>query len=44
MRRAGHQLIAHDFGLILMLAAVAGAFAQIAGTIIEIGRAVGWWP
>jgi hypothetical protein len=32
------------FAEILMLAAVAGATAQIVGVVVEIGRAAGWWP
>jgi hypothetical protein len=33
-----------DVGTILMLAAVAGAAAQVIGTLVEIGRAAGRWP
>lgn len=40
----GHQPKAYEFPVILMLAAVAGAVAQVAGTVVEIGRAAGWWP
>jgi hypothetical protein len=44
MRRAASNKPVRDFAAILMLAAVAGAMAQIIGTIIEIGRAAGRWP
>ena len=32
-----------DFSVVLMLAAVASAVAQMVGTVVEIGRVVGWW-
>jgi hypothetical protein len=34
---------AHDFGVVLMLAAVVGAISRLVGTGID-GRAAGWWP
>lgn len=43
MRRAGYREPERDFTLILMLAAVAGAIADVVGTFIDIGRAAGWW-
>ena len=42
MRRIG-QRQADDFAVILMLAGVAGAAAEVVGTIIDLGRAAGWW-
>jgi hypothetical protein len=41
-----HQRGKHDgdFSIILMLAAVIGAIAQIIGTAINVGRAAEWWP
>lgn len=42
MRHTGRQVTVR-FEVTLMLAAVAGAVAQAIGTVIEIGRAVGWW-
>jgi hypothetical protein len=42
--KQARQPQARDFAVILMLAAVAGAIAQVIGTVIEIGRAAGWWP
>jgi hypothetical protein len=42
MMHTSHQEPAR-FAVILMLAAVAGAVAQAIGTVIEIGRSVGWW-
>jgi hypothetical protein len=42
MKQAGHA--AHDFGAVLMLAAVVGAISHLVSTGIEIGRAAGWWP
>lgn len=44
MKQAGRRHAAHDFGAVLMLAAVIAAIAQLVGTGIEIGRAAGWWP
>jgi hypothetical protein len=44
MKQAGCRHAAHDFGAVLMLAAVVGAIAQLVGTGIEIGRAAGLWP
>ena len=44
MRRAVHNKPVRDFAVILMVAAAAGAIAQAVGTMIEIGRAAGWWP
>ena len=44
MRRADHQPKANEFALIMMLTAVVGAMAQVAGTVIELGRALEWWP
>ena len=41
MRRIG-QRQADDFAVILMLAGVAGAAAEVVGTIIDLGRAAGW--
>ena len=41
MKQVGRQT--QDFGMTLMLAAVVGAIAQLAGTVVEIGRAAGWW-
>jgi hypothetical protein len=35
---------AGNLGIILLLASVAGAIAQLVGTGIEIGRTAGWWP
>jgi len=43
MRRAVHNKPVSDFAVILMLAAVAGAIGQVVSTVIEIGRAAGWW-
>jgi hypothetical protein len=43
MQQAGHRRPGHDYAVILMLAAVAGAVGQVAGTIVEIGRVAGWW-
>lgn len=42
MRHTGHQVPAR-FEITLMLAAVAGAVAQVIGTAIKIGQAAGWW-
>jgi hypothetical protein len=42
MKRAGRTQAERDFAIVL--AAVAGAVAQVLGTAIEIGRAAGWWP
>lgn len=44
MKQVGRRHPAHDFGVLLMLAAVVGAVSQLIGTGIEIGRAAGWWP
>lgn len=44
MKQTRHRHAAHDFGVVLMLAAVIGAIAQLVGTGIEIARAAGWWP
>ena len=44
MRRAVYNKPVHDFAVILMLAAVAGAIGQVVGTVIEMGRAARWWP
>ena len=41
--RAVHNKTVRDFAVILMLAAVGGAIAQTIRTVIEIGRAAGWW-
>lgn len=43
MRQAGWREAERDFAVIVTLAAVAGAIAQVVGTVIEIGRAAGWW-
>jgi hypothetical protein len=32
------------FTVTLMLAAVAGAVAQVIGTLLDAGRAFRWWP
>jgi hypothetical protein len=44
MKQADHRHAVHDFAVILMLAGVASAIAQLVDTGIEIGRAAGWWP
>lgn len=44
MRRVDRQPKTSEFALILMLTAVVGAVAQVVGTVIELGRALGWWP
>jgi hypothetical protein len=44
MKQAGRGHAAHDFGTVLMLAAVIGAIAQLVGTGIEIVRPAGWRP
>jgi hypothetical protein len=44
MKQASHRHVAHDFGVVLMLAAIVGAISQLVRTGIEIGRAAGWWP
>jgi hypothetical protein len=44
MRRAFDHKPVRDFDVILMLAAVAGAIAQVIVTLVEIGRAAGLWP
>ena len=44
MKQPGREYAVHDFGVVLMLAAVVGAISQLVGTSIEIGRAAGWWP
>jgi hypothetical protein len=44
MRPAVHNKPVRDFAVLLLLAAVTGAVAQAVGTIIDIGRAAGWWP
>jgi len=44
MKHASHRQSARDFEIILMLAAVAGAIAQVVGVVVEIGQAAGWWP
>jgi hypothetical protein len=43
MRRAVDNKPVRDFAVILMLAAVAAAISQVIGTVIEFGRAAGWW-
>jgi hypothetical protein len=34
---------ARDFSVILMLTAVVGALAHLIATLLDLGRAVGWW-
>jgi hypothetical protein len=43
MRRAVGNKTGRDFAVFSLLAAVAGAISQAIGTVIEIGRAAGWW-
>jgi hypothetical protein len=43
VRQADRKHAARDFATILMLAAVAGAVAQLVGAVIKIGQAAGWW-
>lgn len=43
MKQVNHRQPARNFANILMLAAVAGAIAQLVGAVIKVGRAVGWW-
>jgi hypothetical protein len=44
MKQASQRHAEHDFGVVLMLTAVAGAISQLVDTGIAIGRAAGWWP
>jgi hypothetical protein len=43
MRRAVGNKPVRDFAVVMMVVAVAGAIAQVVGTVIEVGRAAGWW-
>jgi hypothetical protein len=43
MRQASRQPKAYDFEVVLMLAAVVGAIADVVGTLIDVGQAAGWW-
>jgi hypothetical protein len=39
-----HTRREYDLSVTLMLAAVAGAIAQVIGTLLDTGRAFRWWP
>jgi hypothetical protein len=41
---AMERQVAHDFGVVLMLAAVASAISNVVGTLVDVGRAAGLWP
>jgi hypothetical protein len=43
MKQAERKPSERNFAEILVLAAVAGAIAQIVGVVVEIGRAAAWW-
>lgn len=42
MSQTGHGRATDDFAVTLMLAAVAGAIAQVLGIVAEAGKIAGW--